>query len=134
MPKQQSFDKKLKSFVTSTLRRASLRWPARSEALRNARTSRGLYQCSMCGGQFKAKEIDIDHTVPVVSTASGFTNWDDFINRLFVPAEKLSALCKPCHLSKTLLEDRTRANINAIKKGEQAEIIKAAKKSNKDDK
>ena len=131
MARQQSFEKKLKSFITSTLRRASLRWPARSECLRAARTSRGLYRCAMCGGDFKAREVAVDHIRPVVPH-SGFDNWDGFINRLFCKPEEMQVLCHADHSSKSMLEDRVRANLNQVKKEEQKKIIKAAKKVNKD--
>lgn len=131
MARQQSFEKKLKSFITSTLRRASLRWPERSSAMRAGRTSRGLYRCTMCQGDFKQRDIILDHIKPVVPV-TGFDNWDGFISRLFVPAEGFQILCRPCSDGKTLVEDRMRANLNAVKKDEQKKIIKAAKKANKD--
>lgn len=131
MARQQSFEKKLKSFITSTLRRASLRWSERSSAMRAGRTSRGLYRCTMCQGDFKQRDIILDHIKPVVPV-TGFDNWDGFISRLFVPAEGFQILCRPCSDGKTLVEDRMRANLNAVKKDEQKKIIKAAKKANKD--
>lgn len=110
--KQQDFETKRKQFVTSSLRRASLRWYARSECIKSARVERGLYKCAMCEGLFKQREIDIDHIKPVVSL-QGFTTWDDFINRLLCKPEELQAICKVCHLSKSLIEDATRASFNA---------------------
>jgi hypothetical protein len=122
--KEQDFETKRKQFVTSSLRRASLRWYARSECLKLARVERGLYKCSMCEGLYKQREIDIDHIKPVVSL-QGFTNWDDFINRLLCRPEELQALCKSCHFSKSLVEDATRASFNAQAK----EKIKKNKKN-----
>lgn len=129
MAKQQSFDKKLKSFITSALRRASLRWPARSEAIRAGRTSRGLYRCVMCEGDFKMRDIILDHIHPVVPV-TGFDDWNGFIERLFCKPEGFQILCRPCSDTKTMIEDRSRANINAAKKDEQKKILKEAKKAN----
>ena len=129
--KIKSFDKELKQFITSTLRRASLRWKFRSEAMRAGRTSRGLYRCTMCQGDFKQRDIILDHIKPVVPV-TGFDNWDGFISRLFVPAEGFQILCRQCSDIKTQIEDRMRANLNAVKKEEQKKIVKAAKKANKD--
>ena len=49
MKTKEEHDKELKSFVIATLRRASYRWYSRTEALKNARVSRGLYKCESCG-------------------------------------------------------------------------------------
>lgn len=97
-----------KTFVIASLRRASIRWPPRNEALKLARVSRGLYKCSSCGLVFKKKEVHLDHINPVVSPEHGFTGYDDFIERLFCEAEGFQLLCKNCHQIKTLLEDELR--------------------------
>ena len=46
----------LKSFIINALRRATYRWPPRSEALKTSRKERGLYQCKYCEEYFKNKE------------------------------------------------------------------------------
>jgi len=110
--KEQDFETKRKQFVTSSLRRASLRWFARSECIKRARVERGLYKCAMCEGLFKQREIHVDHIKPVVSLRDGFTNWDTFINRLLCRPEELQALCTVCHEQKTRVEDSVRADFN----------------------
>lgn len=99
----------LKSFVTQALRRASYKWPARTEALRQARLRRGIYQCADCEGEFKRKEVHLDHIQPVVSF-DGFGTWDDFILRLFCDVDGFQVLCEPCHSAKTLVENTIRAD------------------------
>ena len=97
-----------KTFVTASLRRASIRWPPRSEALKKARVDRGLYRCSSCAEVFKKQEVHLDHIVPVVSPETGFIGWDDFIEKLFCDVEGFQILCKYCHETKTMLEDEIR--------------------------
>lgn len=101
-------DKKLKSFVIQILRRASYRWPPRSEAKSAARVGYGLYKCAACEKSFGPKDINLDHKEPIVPTDVGFTNWDDYINRLLCAAENYQVLCKPCHTQKTGLENKIR--------------------------
>jgi hypothetical protein len=107
-----------KTFVTASLRRASLRWPPRNMALKKARVDRGLYRCSMCGEAFKRDEIHIDHIVPVVNPANGFVGWDDFIEKLFCEEEQFQILCKYDHEVKTLMEDEMRKALKNVDKDE----------------
>jgi 5-methylcytosine-specific restriction endonuclease McrA len=106
----------LRPFIIATLRRASLRWWARNEAKTRARIERGLYQCNVCKGTFGTKEIHLDHINPVLDTKLGFTNWDDYITRLFVEPEQYQTLCTQCHSSKTLLETEMRKYYKKEKK------------------
>lgn len=95
----------LKSFVISTLRRASYRNPSRTEALRQARRQRNAYVCAACRSTFTRKEVQVDHITPIVPL-TGWVSWESFIDRLFLGA--LQVLCKPCHKSKTQEENRVR--------------------------
>ncbi len=103
-------DKKLKSFVIATLRRGSYRWPGRYNALKQSKKGRNQYVCVMCPPDVLhgRKDVQLDHIVPVVDPVSGFTTWDDFINRLFVPESGFQVLCKACHDIKTRAEDALR--------------------------
>jgi hypothetical protein len=85
-----------------------MRWPPAYEALKLSRKRPGLHECASCKGMFKANEVAKDHIEPVIDLQKGFTNWDDYVNRLFVPVEGYQILCKPCHESKTLMEDQMR--------------------------
>ena len=107
------------SFIKSGLRSASQRWPVRYAVLNaacvgqkiNSNTGRIAkhYTCSHCGFDFPAKDVQVDHINPIVSTG-GFTTWDDLIENLFCEKEFLQVLCKPCHKIKSLQENKERRN------------------------
>ena len=98
----------LKSFLINTLRRASFRYPGRSEAMKAARIERGMYKCNMCGGTFRNKEIRVDHKFPVVDPTKGFETWDIYISRMFCAASDLQIICETCHDSKSFTEKELR--------------------------
>lgn len=105
-----------KNFVVSLLRRGSFYWKARAEALTNARVARGQYRCAMCGELFGPKEVDIDHIEPVIDPRTGFTTFDDYINKLFCDADGFQILCRAaCHSSKTMIEDQMREHFKTGK-------------------
>lgn len=114
----------LRSFVVQTLRRASFRWYARSEAMKAARVSRGTYVCEMCGPtvEHNVKEIQLDHKQAVIDPEKGFTTWDDFINRLFVDVTGWRVLCRKHHDKVTEAQDvirkqtRIAQNLEKLKK------------------
>lgn len=98
----------LKSFIISTLRRASFRWPKRNDAMKLARISRGLYLCAGCKKPHRNKEIRIDHIEPVVGM-KGFIGWDSYIERMFCDVTGFQILCLQCHATKTELENKKRS-------------------------
>jgi len=108
MAKRTPHEQKVKSFVTRELRRASIRWPEKSEALKLSRKERGKYQCDSCRELFDRTAVHLDHRDPVIDIKRGWTDFNDFINRLFISADKYDVLCIPCHNSKTSLEDAMR--------------------------
>jgi len=77
--------------------------------------SRGKYQCAECKELFGPKEVILDHIEPVVDPKTGFTTWDDFINRLFCPVEGFQVLCHTCSDSKTIIEDHMREHFKTCK-------------------
>lgn len=81
---------------------------ARTRVKRDARISRGKYRCNHCEAVFGPKEIDVDHIDPVVDPQTGFVDWNTYIERLFVEEEGLQVLCKECHTTKTVEENRVR--------------------------
>lgn len=107
----------LKRFLISILRRATYRWPARSDALKQARKERNCYECAMCHDFYKNNQVVLDHILPVVDPKTGFTNWDDYINRMFPEKEGFQVLCSNCHDIKTTLEDEMRKHFNKQRKG-----------------
>ena len=111
--KKKQKKQNLATFVKGTLRRASFHWKARDEAKSNARVERGKYKCASCGELFGPKEIALDHIYPVVDPKAGFTNFDDYIKRLFCEAEGFQVLCDgpgSCHDAKTQMEDVMRGH------------------------
>lgn len=103
-------DGKFNSFIKNLLRHGSYKWSERTKALGQARIARGLYKCAICGiDRFKRQEVQLDHIDPVVSVENGFTTWDDYINRLFCPAEGFQVICTQCHDNKTKIEDEMRS-------------------------
>ena len=133
MDKKKNFNKK--TWVTSSLRRMSYRYPPRNEALKNGRVDRGLYKCAMCEGIFHQKEVKIDHVEPVVPF-TGFPmhpltqgpDWTIFMDRLFCDVEGFQLLCDPCHDQKTIIEDTMRATYNAEQKEIEKKKLKEEKK------
>lgn len=116
---QKSKKADLKKFLIPVLRRATYRWTARSEALKDARKERNTYECAMCNDMFKNNEVVLDHILPVVDPKTGFTNWDDYINRMFPDKTGFQVLCKPCHEVKTSLEDEMRKHFNQERKNKK---------------
>lgn len=109
------------SFIKSALRSASQRWPPRYSTLNNAcvgqktnpKTGRLAkhYICNECKGEFPAKEVEVNHIIPVVPT-SGFDDWNGVISRMFCEADELEVVCKPCHKLITQSENKERKSIN----------------------
>ena len=108
MAKHRSWN--LKSSIISHLRRIFFYSPTRQEALKIAKQKLG-YKCAKCKKCFD--KVKVDHIDPVVSL-TGWTNWDDFINRLFCEIKKLQCLCEGCHNEKSKKESQIRkTNKNA---------------------
>ena len=107
----------LKRFLISILRRATYRWPPRSEALKEGRKDRNSYECAMCKDLYKNNQVVLDHIYPVVDPKTGFTTWDDYIDRMFPEKEGFQVLCSGCHDIKTGLEDEMRKHFNKERKG-----------------
>jgi hypothetical protein len=99
-----NYEAELKKFIISSLRRTSLWWAPRNQAMKNARIERGLYQCNICKKAVPKKEIRLDHVSPVVKL-SGFTNWDSYIKRMFPKTEGFQVLCLDCNALKTQEEN-----------------------------
>lgn len=114
--KEKAFD--LKQFVIWTLRKASYRTKARSQALAACRVPvpanyenkrlKFLHKCAACSSDFPQKEVQVDHIKPVVDPVKGFTTFDDYIVRMFCGPEGLQILCTECHKLKTQQENKSR--------------------------
>lgn len=90
-----------KAFVIATLRKASYRHPARTQALQAARVERNQYKCAMCGMIFPRKQVQLDHKNPIIDPAVGFVSWDSYIERLFCEVDGYQVLDLTCHKIKT---------------------------------
>ena len=100
------------SFVTSILRSGSRRWPPKYATLNEAKTEKKTnpasgriaqhFKCAACGDEFTAKNVQVDHVVPIGPERS----WDEFIEALFCEQDNLQVLCLTCHKKKTKEEKK----------------------------
>jgi hypothetical protein len=113
------------SFIKSALRGASRKWNPISVVQKEARTSRGMYKCASCQnnvpntikvGRKRKQNVFVDHIEPVVDPKTGFTNWEDYINRLFSEKNNLQLLCGECHDKKSMNERALTAKYNKERK------------------
>lgn len=103
-----------RSFVTSTLRAGSRKWPPKYETLNAAKTEKKInkatgrlaqhYLCAMCEQEYTQKDVQVDHIKPVIDPKKGFVSWDTYIDRMFCEGKNLQVLCKVCHAEKTKIE------------------------------
>ncbi len=106
------------SFIVSTLRSGTRRWPPKYETLNEAKTEKRInkktgrmaqhYLCTSCQEDFPAKQISVDHKRPAVDPKKGWVSWDDFIEKLFCDKDNLQTLCRECHAKKTAEERKQR--------------------------
>lgn len=110
-------DARYHSFVKGALRSASQRWPPKYQVLADAcvgarinpKTGRMAkhYECAVCAIPFPAKEVEVNHKLPV-TPIEGFTTWDVVVERMFCEKSGLEVVCKPCHKAITKEENETR--------------------------
>lgn len=98
------------------LRRGWNKQPPALLAKAKALQENGLYTCFHCKGEFKDKEIQIDHVESVVSVVDGFISLDQFAKRLLHKDAALNIVCKPCHKVKTKAEQKLRKEHGSILK------------------
>lgn len=99
--------KALKAYIIAHLRRIGYRNVHRAAAFKRAHLGRAQWQCEECKKIYSSsKDLHGEHTEPVVDPNTGFTTWDDYINRLFLG--KLTAMCKECHYKKSEGENAIR--------------------------
>jgi len=92
------------SYLRSTMRRAFTRWPPKYECIDRSKRripkptgrQRFEYQCSECKKYHARTQVEVDHIVPCGSLKS-FEDLGGFAERMFVSANKLRVVCKPCH-------------------------------------
>ena len=119
---------KFKTFIENLLRKGTLYWKPREEAIRLARVAPATVKCAICGDWIcdgadstfakvisdapdnivvRMGEMKLDHNPPVVPI-EGFTNWQDYITRMFCFTNHFHVLCKECHDKKTGYEREMR--------------------------
>lgn len=98
----------LKSFIISTLRRATYRFAPRYNTMNKARVERGKYLCALCKQVVPRKLTKLDHICPVVDPKKGWISWDVYIERMFVEESGWQLICKECHSAKSKKENEQR--------------------------
>lgn len=109
------------SFIKSALRSASKRWPPKFRVLNNSKRGKRInsasgriaehYECAKCGNLFPAKDVQVDHILPVIDPVVGFVSWDEVIKRMFCGEAGFQVLCKSCHSVKTKEEREQRTAV-----------------------
>lgn len=116
-----------KSFIVSVLRGGSRRWPPKYETLNESKTEKKVntltgriaqhFRCASCGGEFPAKQVNVDHILPVVDPVVGFVDWNTFVENLYCEKENLQVLCSTCHTEKTKMEKNETTNQKLRRRG-----------------
>lgn len=101
-------DKIQLAFAKQALRRASYRWPARNQAVKEARIERGVYECKECKTRVPNRDKELDHVEPVVRTSGQTQTLGEFASRLFCGLEGFQVLCNNCHSRKSFIENVVR--------------------------
>lgn len=122
---------RFRSFIKGNLRAATMRWNPIHECLKNARVSRGEYLCNGCketvpntirvDGKRK-KNVHVDHIIPIIDPAVGWTTYDEMIDRMFCEIENLQVLCDECHTKKTNEEKQSAKERRLRDKQEEEDI------------
>jgi 5-methylcytosine-specific restriction endonuclease McrA len=106
------------NWLRQKLRRISITWKPINEVRKKAKIPytgnnkrrKVSYVCSVCKGEFSAKEVSVDHTIPIGSLQK-FEDLPSFVEKLFCEEDGLSLMCKKCHDAKTILDNqKTREN------------------------
>lgn len=116
---------KFSSFIKNQLRSATRKWAPIQQCKKDANVERGFYLCAGCKehvpptikqGRRKVTNIFVDHIEPIVDPATGFVDWDTYINRMFCEKDNLQLLCGECHDKKSMAERALTAKYNQERK------------------
>lgn len=96
------------SWIRSTLRRLSIYWKPKNEALDKAKRpytgsnkrQKWEYQCNMCKKYYIKAKVEADHIEPA-GTLTCAHDLPGFVERLFCDALGYQILCESCHSKKT---------------------------------
>lgn len=75
-------------------------WPPRKLAKLQAETRPGFKRCVSCKNEFPEKQTQVDH-IEAIGPQPPRQTWDSYLDRKFVPVQKLQVLCLACHKVKT---------------------------------
>lgn len=79
------------------------------EAMHRAKIATNQYKCETCEKIFKIREVQVDHTFPVVDPETGWVDLATFAQRLFCSSDKLTVMCQDvCHKKKSYAENKIR--------------------------
>lgn len=126
-----------KSWVTSQLRRLTMRWPPRGRVSKASRRelprkikkdgtpykkANYEYQCKSCKKWFRSSDTVMDHVIPVVDPkAESSLTEEEFIGKFVVSLlcyeDNWQVLCNPCHDKKTEKENKIRKSVKKVDKG-----------------
>lgn len=130
-------DGRLKAFIIAVLRQGTRRYPPKYECLNEAKTEKKKnpktgriaqhYRCNLCGEDYPATGINVDHRQPVVDPEVGFVSWDEYINRLYCGKDNLQVLCKTCHDKKSAKEKKLRSSTKENDKSKSTKLLKPQK-------
>lgn len=130
MAKKKKKELTLHQLRVITLRRASMRWKYKYQALNAAKVvvndgfykngnvrTKMMFRCACCKKVYDRREVCVDHINPVVDTEEGFSDWNEYVPNLLCEINNLQILCKkPCHAEKTARENEIRGKSRIIKK------------------
>ena len=89
---------KLRSRLTSAIRKVWLYSPQRRDVLKAAKENGN--KCALCN---KAQEkLEVDHVKSAVPLSGWTGDWTLYITQMF--EGEMMAICKPCHTAKTTVE------------------------------
>lgn len=108
MPNNEDYEKKLRKFLIPILRKRSLWWPERNEALKLAKRGPNSFECSACHKLFSRGDIQMDHKSPVINVKTSWIDFNSYIYSLLPYRDGWQPLCRVCHLSKTQCENEVR--------------------------
>lgn len=77
-------------------------------------------KCTECGTMEAKSNIQLDHNDPVIPLNKSFEEMtlDEVVNRQWCEENNLKPMCKPCHYSKTTIENKQRRLLKKRKNNE----------------
>jgi 5-methylcytosine-specific restriction endonuclease McrA len=103
------------SFIKSLLRKGTQRWGPKNAVLHEAKIDRGIYLCNECKQHVpvtvkidnkRLRNVFVDHVSPIIDPEVGFTDWNEYVEKMFCEKDNLQVLCGDCHDKKTAAERR----------------------------